>query len=628
MYRRVRSARPLVPPGSGPGRLLAAVLLGVLGLNGCAHQQTRFQSEDETERDRYQVTTIGEKTQVGNAEPIPVSGVGLVEGLEGTGGDVPADGFRAMLEKDLAQQKERHIRDILSSPNNALVLVSGLLPPGARPGDPIDVEVTLPRNSKATSLRGGRLRKCQLYNYDFAKHLDPNYTGSSGLLLGHPIAEAQGPVLVGLGGKDDDSQRQGRIWAGGRSRVDQPLTLVMNSDQQYARMTALIADRVNETFQAGVQAGNSTAIAYTRDQLAIYLRVPAQYKLNMPRYLRVVRLIPLREGLDGPSKRAEAGRPSYRQRLAEDLLDPARTVVAALRLEALGQHSIPALKRGLEAKHPLVRFCAAEALAYLGSPSGVEELARAVTEQPLLRPFGLTALASLDEAVCQIKLGELLALACDDETRYGAFRALYTLDPNNQAVRGEMLNDSYWLHRTAPNTPPLVHVSTTKRAEVVLFGEEAFLKPPFYIMAGEFVITAVDRDTRCTLSRFPLRGGQMRRQCSLRLEEVLRTLADMGGAFPETVSLLQQADKCRCLSCRVRYDALPQRTSVYELVQAGKELGGEAELVPGGQDLGLTPNLYDTGSAQEQERRLQASRGNANPSSERAAARRPASAGE
>lgn len=199
MYRRVGFDCPLVP-GARFGRLLGPILLGVLGLTGCAHQQTRLQSEEETEHDRYQVATIGEKTQVGNAEAVQVSGVGLVEGLEGTGGDIPADGLRAMLQNDLRKdESERRVRELLSSPNNALVLVSAVVPPGAREKDPIDVEVTLPRNSKATSLRGGRLRKCRLFNYDFAKNLNPNYQGSANLLLGHAIAEAQGAVLVGLG---------------------------------------------------------------------------------------------------------------------------------------------------------------------------------------------------------------------------------------------------------------------------------------------------------------------------------------------------------------------------------------------------------------------------------------------
>src|SRR5205823_6553112 len=105
----------------------------------------------------------------------------------------------------------------------------------------------------------------------------------------------------------------------------------------------------------------------------------------------------------------------------------------------------------------------------------------------------------------------------DDETRYGAFRALRTLDGHNEAVQGELLNESFWLHRVAPNTPPLVHISSTRRAEIVLFGEEPRLKPPFSILAGEFTVTASEDDPRCTLSRYPLRGAASHKQCSLDL---------------------------------------------------------------------------------------------------------------
>jgi hypothetical protein len=69
-------------------------------------------------------------------------------------------------------------------------------------------------------------------------------------------------------------------------------------------------------------------------------------------------------------------------------------------------------------------------------------------------------------------------------------------------------------------------------------------------------------------------------------------MADLGGQYPEVLALLQQASSCGSLSCRVRVDALPQATDVHDLVKAGKDL---AELVPGGQDLGKTPTLYDTG---------------------------------
>ena len=86
-------------------------------------------------------------------------------------------------------------------------------------------------------------------------------------------------------------------------------------------------------------------------------------------------------------------------------------------------------------------------------------------------------MASLDEAVCHVRLAELLTSGREDETRYGAFRALRTLNPRHKLVQGELLNESFWLHRVAPNAAPLVHISSTRRAEIVIFGEEPMLKP-------------------------------------------------------------------------------------------------------------------------------------------------------
>jgi hypothetical protein len=303
-------------------------------------------------------------------------------------------------------------------------------------------------------------------------------------------------------------------------------------------------------------------------------------------------MIPLSDSADLPGK-TEADRRSYRQKLADDLLDPSRTVVASLRLEALGAKSIPTFKdKGLKSPHPLVRFCSAEALAYLGSPSCAEELYKAAVTYPLLRSFALTALASLDEAVCHLKLKELILGNQDDEMRYGAFRALRVLNERDPLVSGELLNDAFWLHRVAKDARPFVHISTTKRAEVVLFGETPCLKPPFSFLAGEFAITATKDDARCTVSRFPLQNAPARRQCGLELEAVLRTMADLGAQYPEVIALLQQANSCDSLSCRVRVDALPQAVDVQELVKAGKDM---SELVPAGQDLGKTPTLYQSG---------------------------------
>ena len=161
-------------------------------------------------------------------------------------------------------------------------------------------------------------------------------------------------------------------------------------------------------------------------------------------------------------------------------------------------------------------------------------------------------------------------------------------------MQGEFLNDSFWLHRVAPDAPPLVHVSTTRRAEIVLFGEEPTLKPPFSFLAGQFAVTATD-DDRCTVSRFPPQRRRAAKQCSLKLEDLLRTMADMGGTYPEALELLQQAHRCDCLSCRVRSRRLAAgrfRLRPGPRGQDGDVLNADGQIVAAPQDLGGTPTLF------------------------------------
>ena len=160
-----------------------------------------------------------------------------------------------------------------------------------------------------------------------------------------------------------------------------------------------IAERVNETFHGpGAGAGRP---GHGQDQElcdADRARpVPAQR-----------RPLPASRRADSAQRGPAAEDGAYVKKLARQLLDPATTITAALRLEALGAPSIPTLKVGLHSDVPLVRFAAAESLAYLGSPSCGEELGKQVAEQPFVQAFALTALASLNEAVCRVKLEELL----------------------------------------------------------------------------------------------------------------------------------------------------------------------------------------------------------------------------
>ncbi len=425
---------------------LGAVLLL---LAGCANQNVRLQADDDAEQARYSWETINQWAMFDGTIPMPVFGVGLVTGLANTGSETPPGDQRAMLEKELQQHGVVNVKQVLSRKDTSLVLVSALVPPGARKGDPVDIEVTLPQGSRSTSLEGGYLEKCDLYNFASMEMIAPNLSqGSPNSAKGHRYVVAEGKLLVGMSDGDEATRvKQARLWGGGTCKGPRPLYLFMNEQRRQAANTNLVAEKINATFRASLGGALGDKVAVPENGGLIVLNVPPQYRLNLPHFMRVVGLIPVRTVETSASKAADAGR-SYQKRLEEELLDPAHVVTASLRLEALGDAGKAGLKRGLHSDSLLVRFCSAESLAYQAEPLAALELAKLVDE-PALRAFCLTALASLDESASYQALVEMLNSPVP-ETRYGAFRALRALNDRDDAVQGERLNDSFWLHKVAP----------------------------------------------------------------------------------------------------------------------------------------------------------------------------------
>ena len=125
--------------------------------------------------------------------------------------------------------------------------------------------------------------------------------------------------------------------------------------------------------------------------------------------------------------------------------------------------SVSSLKSGLASFHPMVRFASAEALIYLGSTAGAEELGKLAQNHRQLRYWSLLALASLNEAVCRNRLADfaptfrprtaLWRVSC-------ALRWMGRTDPEGADgfIVGQRLG-TFWLHRVAPNSAPLIHVS-------------------------------------------------------------------------------------------------------------------------------------------------------------------------
>jgi hypothetical protein len=155
--------------------------------------------------------------------------------------------------------------------------------------------------------------------------------------------------------------------------------------------------------------------------------------------------------------------------------------------------------------------------------------------------------------------------------RYGAFRALREIDPSGTAVGGAWAQRAYVIHEVNTPGPSLVHLLTEGRSEVVLFGETPKLVPPFSLTAGpNMTVTARAGDTVATVSRFsPKSGGQPTHlQCSLGVADILRTMADAGGSYPDAADLLQKAQDRKALGGKLAFDKLPQAVPIKKLAAA------------------------------------------------------------
>ncbi|HLW63759.1 MAG TPA: hypothetical protein VKS79_00480, partial [Gemmataceae bacterium] len=138
----------------------------------------------------------------------------------------------------------------------------------------------------------------------------------------------------------------------------------------------------------------------------------------------------------------------------------------------------------------------------------------------------------------------------------------------------------------AKDSPPMVHYLTSRRPEIVLFGDSQMLVAPFRLAVGEeFTVTANRDDTVCTISRFSATKSVAHRQCSMNLADILQNLAELGGMYTDAVDLLQKADQQGRLSCEVFADAMPKAKDVQELDQIGKDPKLRA-------NVGAMPNLF------------------------------------
>jgi flagellar basal body P-ring protein FlgI len=562
----------------------ALLCWGVLLLAGCSswdwralRSQSPEKDEEETASSATSTNLVGDLAAPFGTHPVRVEAVGLISGLPGTGSDPPPSAQRGALLAEMQTRGVKSPSTLLTSKNYAMVMVQGYLRPGIQKGDRFDVEVRVPGKSETTSLRGGWLLESRLKELAV---LDNAVHG------GNVLALVQGPVLVNPAAdakKDKISTCRGVLLGAGVALKSRPLGLALKPGRQSVMNATRIAAAVNKRFfvtERGIQNG----MAKAKTDKYVELTVHPRYKDNIDRYIKVVRAVAVQERSTEQAARMSS--------LKMQLLDPATAANAARQLEAIGRDALPVLREGLGSTDREVRFYAAEALAYLDQRDAAQPLGQIARDEPAFRVFALGALSAMEDPAARDELTAMLGVS-SAETRYGAFRALWAMNPEHPAVQGDPSVKDFSYYIFDLGGPPMVHVTRSRRPEVILFGANQHFQTPIAASAGPHIqITSPEPGHLC-VSKYKAGEADQKRIVSTSIDEVIRAIADLGGTYPDVVQALEEAKAGGAMPSRFEVDALPSTGRTFERVASeasGTQTG--ADKAPKGEARSPVPGLF------------------------------------
>lgn len=546
--------------------------LALLTATGCQKfSMLRSQNPDDDDESKVPETAfIADQVTVFGLHTVQVETVGIVTGLDNTGGDSSPSLWRTMAVDEMRRRGVKNPNTVLNSPDTALVIVRAALPPVIEVGDKFDVEVVLPENSTATSLKGGWLLDCALSEQAIVPGKAP--------MKGHVLARAEGPIMLSTGEGDSASMagvlKRGRIlggavYKGGLLKENRDLGLYLRNDLRSVRQSKRIAATIGKRFHS-FEHGLKKPLATAKTDQKIELKIHPRYKENYIRYVQVIRHIAISE--------SEVEKRERMERLRKALFVPQTAAKSAMELEAIGHDSVLILKEGLKSPSAEVQFYSADALAYLGNSSGAKILADAARNEDAFRVFALAALATLDDTVTRDLLKELMTKPTiemkdgqphevwSSETCFGAYRTLYTIDKDDPFIRGEKMNmGEFQLHVLKSEGEPMVHLSMHRIPEIVLFNEDQRLRTPISLSAGRHIlVTAPSGSDKVTVSRFEA-GLDNDRQivCSTKVADVIRAVSKLDASYPDVAQMLVQAEHQANIDGRLQLDALPQAGRIY-----------------------------------------------------------------
>ncbi len=560
----------------GVSRVLLLVMALAIGSVGCSHIIKRGQSPDaeamEFNEGVEEATYIGDVAGPVGLDKLKVEGLALVTALDGSGSDPAPSAQRDYLVDEIKTHEVENVNGLLQSTDNSLVQILGFVPPGAKKGDRFDIVVQCMPKSETTSLEGG---------YLMMSRMKPLMVTRRSVQMGHNFALAEGRVLINQLFDSNEQVKNmvsGIVPGGGIVSRERETGLQLLDSARSIQNTTAMARAINARFTTRVGSAPE-GVANPVSDRRLEILIPDEYRHNIGRYFHVMLNIVFEETPDERINRLEM--------LERQLHDPSMTSISAIRLEAIGEEAMGALKRGLRSDEFQVRFHAAQALAYMKETAGVEVLREAVLREPAFRWHGLTGLASLQSTSSEKALAALFDSA-SAESRYGAFRALRESMPGSPLVDGEFVNREFMLHSVPSTAPPMIHFSRTRIPEIVMFGDDQRFGEDLLFIDKGLTIRA-DGPDHVQLMLYRPHTKPQKVVCSSSVEDVIRHAVALGCDYGDILKLVKDAGASNALSSRLVINALPSLNSSY---RAGVQ-PGESDDMYASEEL---PDMFDDSS--------------------------------
>jgi flagellar basal body P-ring protein FlgI len=478
-------------------------------------------------------TLAGQATLAGT-EPLLVSGLGVVVGLNGTGGGPYPEPIQATMERELARGgvgKGGAIsnsilgditpRELLASSDVAVVIIEGVINAGMPEGSDFDIQVRAIPGSGTTSLEGGSLWSTDLRLgpiSPFGAVRAKNVAEASGSVFINPFADpasasgfgASSSTLVtsGPGAPSPGSsslvgdgvvRTVGRVINGGRIKV--PTALNVNVDQPSHFRVSSYAAIINTRFPQGPKDRTPTALGRSDSRLEV--RVPHAWHKRVDEFLNILARI-----------RVDAIPPERAAKLYADELQRSPALASDLSwcFVALGQSALPFVAPLYDAGELLPKMAALRAGALLDDPRAIEPL----VDIALARNAGLGASPSVRAQAVEL-LGRMrpdprasIALrtlldAPELDIRTSGYQAL--VDRGDPSVRrivigrtattiGEAGSGSLFSLDLVPSTRPMIYLVQEGMPRIVIFGDDTrVLRPAIASMwSDRFLLSSLEED--------------------------------------------------------------------------------------------------------------------------------------